>query len=189
MNELEELPNGDTSCDRDIERMLGAELWNLETAVAEGNNLIIDAFDLVAENDGNGGMVSWELKLIELDAGIDLLNGIDEIALGFELGYALGGFIEILPIDGIFGAEGGFMDIAMRRGGTDTAEAYLGNTEGVGCAKYGADIVLAAHIVEDYHKGEFLGLFELLNADTVEFGHGEFFHNLLYIYIFFDVSG
>ena len=45
------MPNDDASGDGNVKRVLGAELGNLQTAVAGIDHFLMDALDLIAEDD------------------------------------------------------------------------------------------------------------------------------------------
>ena len=46
-------PNDDAGGDGDVQRVFRAELWNFQTTVASIDNALADAFDFVAEDEGN----------------------------------------------------------------------------------------------------------------------------------------
>ena len=48
---LGEVPDDDAGSDGNVEGVLGAELGNLKTAVAGIDHLLMDALDLIAEDD------------------------------------------------------------------------------------------------------------------------------------------
>ena len=77
-----------------------------------------------------------------------LLDGIDRITLRFQVPHRVQRLFIIRPLDGFFGAEGGFMDLLIRWAATDTAKDDSLDTHSVCRAEYGAHIMLAAHVIE-----------------------------------------
>ena len=75
----------------------------------------------------------------------------------------------MFPVDRLFGAESGLVDLAVRRGGGDAAEADTRATESVGCAERGADIVEGADLVEYQHDRYFTGFPVVFKAQAAEF--------------------
>lgn len=84
-----------------------------------------------------------------------------------------------MPVDALFGAEGGFVYVAVRGCGAYSAKAYFLDAECVGGAEYGADVVLAADVVEYDSDGCFFCLAEFFEGETTDLVCGEFFHGEL----------
>ena len=80
-----------------------------------------------------------------------LFDGIDRVSFVLQGTHGLDGILVILPFDGLFGTEGGFMYLWVGRAATDAAEHNTLDTHGVGGTENGSYIMLAAHIVQYYH--------------------------------------
>lgn len=79
-----EVPEGDASGNNDIERMLGAELWYLDTGVDGFHYIITYAINFIAENQ-RVFFIFFGLKFIQHDAVFSLLNGDDRVAFIAQL--------------------------------------------------------------------------------------------------------
>ena len=81
-----------------------------------------------------------------------LLNGINSVPFGLQGTNSVQGLFVILPFDGFFCAECGFMDLGVRRTATNTAEHHFLDPHRVGGAEDGAYIMLAADIIQYHHQ-------------------------------------
>ena len=57
------MPDDDGCCYADVDGVFGAELWYFETVVAGIDDLLLYAFDFIAEYDGVFGMWIWNEML------------------------------------------------------------------------------------------------------------------------------
>ena len=90
--------------------MLGAELWDFDAAVAGIDDLLVDAEDLVSEDDGYlVARVEACAHLLECEGVMRLFDGIDGEALAAELVDGVERVRVIVPSDGLFGSEGGLV--------------------------------------------------------------------------------
>ena len=159
--------------------MLDAVLRDFKAAVTERKELFLDTLYFVAEDDGDfrvAELLGIVAEGVEFDTVVNLLYGKDFVALLLELADTVGSFLKVLPVYAVFGTEGGFVDVAMRRGGADAAEADLLDTKCIGSAEDRANVVLTADVVQYDGEGQFLCLFEFLNRDAVQFLHAKLFH-------------
>ena len=179
-----ELPDDDAGGDADVERVLGAVLRYLEASVTEGEQRLVDTVDFVAEDDG-GGTLGGEL--LERQALVDLLDGVNLVAFGFQLGETVGGVLIVLPSDRVFGTQCRLVDVAMGRCGSDAAETDAVDTKSVAGAEDGADVVEAANIVEHHNQGQLVGSLELFDADASKIVHGAFLHRPLAVYRYYPI--
>ena len=131
--------------------MLGTVLGNLQGKVAGVHDILADAGDFIAEDEGvlAAGLAA---ESAEFDRMHRLLHGDDGIALRPQRGDGVQGIVEMLPRDGVFRAEGRFMDLGGRRDGGDAARKDFVDVEGIGGPESAADIMRAADVVQ--HHGE-----------------------------------
>ena len=103
-----------------------------------------------------------------------LLDGKDGVSFDLEGMYGVEGVFVILPFDGLFGTEGGLMDLLIRGAATDAAEDDALDAHGVCCTKDGTDIMLAADVVEDDYQRQFVGFFVLVYIHPPHLGGRQF---------------
>ena len=153
--------------------MLGAGLGNLQTQVAGVHDILSDAGDFVSEDQGVacGGV---ERKVLQLQGSFCLFHTDNRVTVGFQLLHHGQGVLTIFPIHAELGAEGGFVDFRSRGHGADAAEPDLFHGEGVGAPEGGADVVLAADVVEHQHHGPFGRSLEGFDIRSVQFAVGKF---------------
>ena len=148
--------------------MFGAELGDFDAGVGGVDGFLLHAFHFVAE-DKSIFFVRADLEVFEGGGVFRLFDGTDAVAFSLELLHDGKRVAPVFPSDGIFCAEGGFVHFAVFGGGGDAAEVDFLDPEGIGGTEYGADVVLAADVVEHNNDGEFARCFELLGADAVQF--------------------
>ena len=112
--------------------------------------------------------------VFEGDRVVCLLDGKDGIAFGLQGTYGVEGVFVILPFDGLFGSEGGLMDLLIRGAATNAAEDDALDTHGVCGTKDRTDIVLAADVVEDDYQRQFVGFFVLVYIHPPHLGGRQF---------------
>ncbi len=116
--------------------------------------------------------------LFERDRVVGLLDGIDSEALLLEGLHSFECVPEIAPIDTLFGAERGLVNLLIGRAATYTAEHDALDTHGIGGTKDGSYIMLATHIVEHYHQRQFVCLLIVVHTQATQFVHGPFSHRV-----------
>ena len=132
--------------------MLGAVLGNLQGQVAGIDDILPDAVDFVAEHEcvlaaGLAGEVRAEF--LRMDG---LLHRHQRVAFGPQGGDGVHRVVEMLPRNGILGAQGRFPDLGGGRNGRNAAQEDPVDAEGVGGPEGGADVVRAADVVQDYDE-------------------------------------
>lgn len=123
-----EVPEDDTDADRDIQRVLGAELRDFKAEIRGVYDILSDAGNLVAEYYG----ITFSRlgnELIEHHGTHGLLGAHDCITFLLETTDRVHGIIDMFPCDTILGTEGRFMDFCRWRYGTDSAKPYLVDLE------------------------------------------------------------
>ena len=103
-----------------------------------------------------------------------LLDGKDGIAFGLQGTHGVEGLFIILPFDGLFGAEGGLVDLCVRRTTTDTAEHHALYTHRICGTKDRTDIMLAADVVKHHDQRQFVRLFVLVYIHPPHLGGRQF---------------
>ena len=103
-----------------------------------------------------------------------LLDGKDGVSFGLEGMYGVEGVFVILPFDGLFGSEGGLMDLLIRGAATNAAEDDAFDTHGVGGTEDRSDIMLAADVIQNNHQRQFIGLAVLVYIHAPHFGGCQF---------------
>ena len=116
----------------------------------------------MAENHGDSVERQTLRYLFEGDRVMCLLDGKDGIAFGLQGTYGVEGVFVILPFDGLFGSEGGLMDLLIRGAATNAAEDDAFDTHGVGGTEDRSDIMLAADVIKHHHQRQFVGFFILV---------------------------
>ena len=81
-----------------------------------------------------------------------LFDGINGVTFGLQGAHGVQGLFEIGPFDGFFGAEGGLMDLCIRRAATYAAEHDFLDTHRVGGAEDSAYVMLTADVIEHHHQ-------------------------------------
>ena len=138
--------------------MLGAELRDDDGAVGGVDNFLLDAVNLIAEDDGVAG-AGGAAEVLERHGVLGLLCAEDRVALGPEFLNKADGAGAVLPGDAVLGSEGRFVDLGARGSGADAAEPQLVRLEGVCRAEGAADVVRTAYVVQyqyDAARGQFL---------------------------------
>ena len=103
-----------------------------------------------------------------------LLDGKDGIAFGLQGTHGVEGLFIILPFDGLFGAEGGLVDLCVRRTATNAAQHHALDTHRIGGTEDGTDIMLAADVVKDDDQRQFVRLFVLVYIHPPHLGGRQF---------------
>lgn len=138
--------------------MLGAVLGDLQTEVGGVYNTLLYAFDFVSEYKGVFAKGGTGLRGYTPDRSIQfyrilcLFDGDYRVTFCLEGGDGFEGVGEMLPRNGLFGPEGGFVDFCRGRHGADSAKVHRHYAEGIGAAERASNVVCAAYVVE-YHYG------------------------------------
>ena len=101
--------------------MFGAVLRDFDAEVAQIHQAVVNAFDLVAKDEGNF-WIFGEIHLVYHHAANSLLNGNDGVAVGFERidgGNAVG---TMLPLHRLLRAKGGLADFGVWRASGDATQ-------------------------------------------------------------------
>ena len=125
------MPHDDGSTTRDVERVFGALLRNLDAQVAGIDNLLGHTFHLVAQDNG-GFLLIIDNKVLKSDAVMHLLDAADAVTVLFELIDAVECSGVVLPVDRLLGAKGGLVNFGLGRLRSDTAQTYTLDEERVG---------------------------------------------------------
>lgn len=184
-------PDDDAGGGGDIERVLGAVLWDFQTAVAMVNDILMHALNLIAQDDSIP-LSFLRMEIIEHGGTVALLYGKYLIALLMERLEGIESGREILPIHAILRSEGCLVDFLLClqrafpcglqggrvsdmslidgiwRGGYAT-EIDAFHAESVACAEYAAHIIERADIIEHHYERQFLRFLELLHREAVHF--------------------
>lgn len=76
-----------------------------------------------------------------------LFDGIDGVTLCFEFAHCVQGLLIILPLDRLFCAQRGLMDLLIRRTATDAAEDHALDTHRIGRAEDSPYVMLTTHVI------------------------------------------
>ena len=163
-----QLPQDDADGYGDVQGVFGAELGDFDAAVGSVDGFLLHSFYFVSEYQGVFP-VRGDAEIFEGGGVFCLFDGKYLVSFAFQSGDDRQGVFGIFPVDSVLGTEGGFVHLAVFRGGGDAAKVYLFDAESVRCPEYGAYVVLAADVVQDDDYRGFAGLFELLGADSVQF--------------------
>ena len=154
--------------------MLGAVLGNLQGQVAGVHDILPDAVDFIAEDEGVLPARLAVEVLAELPGMDRLLHRHQRIAFGPQGGDGVHRVVKMLPGDGVLGAQGRFADFGGGRNGGDTAQEDPVDAEGVGGPEGGADVVRAADVVQDHDESGRGKPLILSRRDTAQFDVQQF---------------
>ena len=114
----------------DVEGVFSSKLRDFEAEVGGIDGGLVDAIDFVAHDDGvfSGGVRG---ELFEGDASLTLFDGADCESLLAEVGDGIEGGWIVGPVDGVFGAEGRFMDFDGGGSSRDSAEGDFADGESI----------------------------------------------------------
>ena len=101
-----------------------------------------------------------------------LFDGIDGITLFLQVLHGVEGLFVIGPIDGLFGAQSGLMDLLVRRTATDPAEYDAFDTHSVRRTEDCAYVMLAADVIEHDDQGQFVCFVVLGHAHSTHLSGG-----------------
>ena len=127
--------------------MLGAVLGDFQGKVGGIHDVLTDAGDFVAEDEGvlASGFAPEGAQFFRMDG---LLHRHHRVAVGLEAADGLQGVIDMLPGDGILGAEGRFVDLRGGRNRRNAAQKDFVDTEGIGRPEGAAHVVRTADVVQ-----------------------------------------
>ena len=161
-----EMPNDNAGRDGNVEGVLGAELGNLQAAVRGIDNLLMNAFNLIAE-DNSIFLVRSGREVLQHRGAVGLLDREDLIALRLQLINSFQSRWIIVPGDAVLSPKGGLVDLCMRRRGGDATETDSLNEKGIRGTENTAHVVHGADIVKNDHQWQFLSLTELLYREPL----------------------
>lgn len=99
-------PYHHTCRDRNVERVFGAKLWYLETAVALVHHFLMHSLHLVAHYHGEALMLAGiRNKVLKHRAALTLFHGTHLIPHGMKLIHGIRGVVEIPPVHAVFRTE------------------------------------------------------------------------------------
>ena len=130
MEILGEVPDDDACSDGNVEEVLGAELGNLQAAVRGIDNFLMNAFNLIAE-DNSIFLVRSGREVLQHRGAVGLLDREDLIALRLQLINSFQSRWIIVPGDAVLSPKGGLVDLCMRRRGGDATETDSLNEKGI----------------------------------------------------------
>ena len=74
------MPNDDAGGDGDVQGVLGAELWNLQTAITGINHFLMNALHFIAEDNGIF-LACQRCEVLKHGGAMGLFNGKNLITL------------------------------------------------------------------------------------------------------------
>ena len=168
------MPNDDASRDGNVEGVLGAELGNLQAAVGGIDNLLMNAFNLIAE-DNSVFLVRSGREVLQHRGAVGLFDGEDLIVLRLQLINSFQSRWIIVPGDAVLSPKGGLVDLCMgwRRG--DATETNSINEKGIRSSEDAAHVVHGTDIVKNDHQWQFLSLTELLYREPLHLYRAKLF--------------
>lgn len=155
--------------------MFGAALRYFETHVALVYDCLVNAFDLMAEDECIFASF-LRSEFLKLDAPFYLFEAAECVAFALQVLYALFRSLEITPRDRIFCAERCFVDFRRWRTGADAAQSQSFDGKGVASAEDRADVVEAADVVEYDGQCHFGLTAKVFYVDAVEVADAFLFH-------------
>ena len=131
--------------------MLGAVLGDFQGEVGGIDDILANAGNFVAENKGvtAAGLADEGAQFPGVDR---LLHGDDRIAFILQAADGFQGIIDMLPGDGIFGAQGGLVDFRGGRDRGDATKENLVDAEGIRGPEGRPYVVRTADIVQHNHQ-------------------------------------
>ncbi len=172
---FEEVPDGYSSGNRDVEGVLRTALGDFEADVALVDHFLCHSFDFMAEYECVAASC-LRGEFLKLDASLDLLQAAEGVALALKVGNAFIGCREILPIDRVLGSKCCLVDFGGWRTSADSAEYQPLHCKSVACAENRTYVIEAAHVVEDYGERHFRLTLEVLDVRAVEVADCFLFH-------------
>ena len=166
------VPDDDARSDRYIHGVLSAKLGNLQASVAPINNLLMNAFDFVSQNNSILSPNN-RLEMLKKRGAMSLLYRIHLIALALERLNCLQRRWEITPTDAVLGSQGRLVNLCHRRRRGDAAQTDTLDTKGIASTKHAANVVHRAHIVEHHHQRQLLRLTELFHREALHLYRAE----------------
>lgn len=106
---------------------------------------------------GNYGIfcIGGRNEFLKWGASFDLFERADCISAVFKMADCVDCAGEVVPLNGEFGSEGGFVYLVVGRCGAYAAKYYAFHKECVGCAENCSDVGERPDVVEHNDKGEF----------------------------------
>ena len=168
--------------------MFRSRLGYLDGTVAHVGHLLCHPLHLIAEDEGIA-LAGSRPEIFQHDGSFGLFYGERDVSLPPERFDGFGRTLEVLPCDGIFGAEGRLVNFAGGGSPRYAAQQQPFYGESVACSEEGTDIVQAPYIVEYDRHGHFAHAGILFCTRTVQFFVGGLFHLLSNRLLFFRKNG
>ena len=141
--------NEDAGGDRGIQGILHAAHGNIDSGVAQFDQIIGNAFDFITDNQtGRALRIKFEIR----HAPVGLFKGEDMIAFRFKSANRLGGVFSAIPLDTFFGADRGLGNFRARRITGDPAKPEFFDTGPVAAAEDRTDIMKTSYVIEDHNQ-------------------------------------
>ena len=103
-----------------------------------------------------------------------LFYGVNGVTLCLQRLDGFFGVLKIEPFDTLFRTESGLVNLLIRRAAAYSAKDDPLYAHGVCGAEHGADIMLAADIIQNNHQRQFIGLAVLVYIHAPHFGGCQF---------------
>ncbi|OQC04346.1 MAG: hypothetical protein BWX77_00155 [Bacteroidetes bacterium ADurb.Bin090] len=116
--------------------------------MAEIDDFLLYAFHLVAQHQ-RILLSAIEPEVLQRNTACGLFGGIKDVTL-FAQGFKrLQAIFLVSPVYGEFSPQGRFVNLGLRRAGTDAAQYDFLDQKGIGSTKHRTYVVQAAHIIQN----------------------------------------
>lgn len=146
---LKKVPDGNSSGNGDIERVLRASLGDFKADITLIDDFLVNAVDLMPEDESIASTVLWR-ELLEFDASFDLFETAESVTVALKSGDTFVCGLIVAPSDGVFRSESRFMNFWRGRTRADAAEYELLDGKSVTRAEDCSDVIETAHVVENH---------------------------------------
>ena len=155
--------------------MLGAVLRDLYAVVRGIDHRLLDAVDLMPEDEGGGAVGVDHLSHIrEEDAVVRLLHGEDQVALLACLPHRLEGVSSVAPVDRLLRAEGTLVQISVTRLAGDATEDDPPQSQRIGGTEDRPHIEQTPYVVQYHEDGALRRCGVLLRREPSHLLHSQF---------------
>ena len=100
--------------------MFRAILWNFYAIVTHVHSLLANALHFIAQYNSIA-FAMFHNEIIEHHTAIDLLDGTNDISVGFQLLNGIGHMTVVAPLHRILGTKRSLMDVGVRRSSSYSA--------------------------------------------------------------------
>lgn len=155
------MPEHDSDAHGDIQRMLGTELRDFQRKVGSVHNLLPDAVDFVAEDQGiffpgsSGRIPRLGTEGIQRDGMDRLFHADRRVPLTAKFAHSGEGVLVVFPSHAFLRPESCLANFSGRRKGAYSTKADLVDPESIAGPESGTDIIDAADVVQDYDPSGF----------------------------------